>query len=1118
MNVVLVSECQKNALKQTRKILDQFAERRGARTWQTPITKAGLDTLRQVLRRSARKNTAVACHWIRGTDHSELLWIVGDASRFSSRGQAPTNSTIRDVLRLADEDDWTHGAVIVLTARLAALMHDLGKACVAFQKRLRGEYQGTRNLYRHEWVSLRLFQCFVRADDDFGWLSRLAGSAGSGDQAWLSGLIRDGIDDAPPPLKELPPLAAAIGWLVLTHHRLPVIPPREPTGRYGGKVSGFQARELLNLPDIINSDWNEPMLPDAEDLRPLYWKFAEQLPVATLQWRKRASKLASRLLEHTRTRNENWLDNPFVMHLSRLSLMLADHHYSSLSAPEQRERGQDNYPLYANTISKNGRTIFNQPLDEHLIGVEKNAASISWSLSGLHRNLPRLARHKGFRKRSKQQRFRWQDKAQDLAAGLRESSREFGFFGVNMASTGYGKTLANGKILYGLASPELGARFSIALGLRTLTLQTGRAYEELLSLGPDELAVRVGGSASRELFEYYEEQAERHGSASAQDLLEEDGQVVFEGAFDQDPLLARLSHDPRIKKLLAAPVLACTIDHLTPATEGWRGGRQIAPMLRLLTSDLVLDEIDDFGLDDLPALVRLVHWAGMLGSRVLLSSATLAPALVEGMFCAYRAGRREWSRNQGDGHPNEEIRCAWFDESDTQNQRCDGRTAYSEAHRAFVERRVARLASAPPRRRAKLIPLQRPVGGNEEKVHREFASFIHEQMISLHERHHCDHPEKGQRISFGLVRMANIEPMIRVARYLISMDAPDDVAIHFCIYHSRYPAVMRSKIEHELDCALDRKNELAVFDVPEVRRALSARLARDHLFVVLGSPVTEVGRDHDYDWAIVEPSSMRSFIQLAGRVRRHRPGAIKQPNILLLSRNLKALKGVQKAVFTRPGFEGSGEWRLRSHDLQELLHAEDYEVLDSRPRIRPRDQPDSRGNLVDLEHARLAREMFAAEAGTDQSSSTRRRARRSGDSAVPRLSAASWYEIERATLTAALPQQQPFRAQSGPKEADYVMMPDESGETWYLAEIKKEKHAPYVSVDKSKLRRWDAGAALGTRVGFWATADYLDSLEALAEDKDLSLEDCAKTFGVVRLPDSVDGWSYCEYTGFSKRN
>ena len=32
MNVLLVSQCSKNALKETRRILDQFAERRGERT------------------------------------------------------------------------------------------------------------------------------------------------------------------------------------------------------------------------------------------------------------------------------------------------------------------------------------------------------------------------------------------------------------------------------------------------------------------------------------------------------------------------------------------------------------------------------------------------------------------------------------------------------------------------------------------------------------------------------------------------------------------------------------------------------------------------------------------------------------------------------------------------------------------------------------------------------------------------------------------------------------------------------------------------------------------------------------------------------------------------------
>jgi CRISPR-associated endonuclease/helicase Cas3 len=105
MNILLVSQCDKRALTETRRILDQFAERRGDRTWQTPITTDGLDTLRQLLRKSARKNTSVACHWIRGLDHSELMWTVDDASRFNSQGSVPTNTTTLSISRFHDDHD-----------------------------------------------------------------------------------------------------------------------------------------------------------------------------------------------------------------------------------------------------------------------------------------------------------------------------------------------------------------------------------------------------------------------------------------------------------------------------------------------------------------------------------------------------------------------------------------------------------------------------------------------------------------------------------------------------------------------------------------------------------------------------------------------------------------------------------------------------------------------------------------------------------------------------------------------------------------------------------------------------------------------------------------------------
>lgn len=610
MNVLLVSECDKNALKESRRVLDQFAERRGERTWQTAITQEGLDTLRRLLRKTARKNTAVACHWIRGRDHSELLWIVGNSSRFNAQGAVPTNTTSRDLLKREDENDWHTLPVIQLLADLAAMLHDLGKASVAFQRRLRSRAI-ERNLYRHEWVSLRLFQAFVGDGDDDDWLQRLSVPEEWDESMWIAHgrLQRDGLDAQDQrPFTRMPPLAAAVAWLVVTHHRLPEAPL--------DMRSHFNAAWLQDPLRLVAHDWNEtnPALESAtQPDREAYWTMHDRLPVMQPSWRARAAKLARRLIALRQRDLRNWLDNPYMMHLARLCLMLADHHYSSLpkDAP-QRAQSDGNTSLFANTDCDGS---LKQPLDEHLIGVAKNASLLVRALPDFERHLPRLANHRGLRKRSADPRFAWQDKAADAAGALREAARVHGAFIVNMASTGCGKTLANARILYALAEPQHGLRASYALGLRTLTMQTGRSYRADLHLSEDELAVLVGGSASRALFEYYEQQAQAQGSASIQSLLEEDSHVLYEGRVADHPLLSRALQDRSIRDLLSAPMLVCTVDHLAPATESLRAGRQIAPMLRLMSSDLVLDELDDYGLDDLPALTRLVYWAGLLGVR-----------------------------------------------------------------------------------------------------------------------------------------------------------------------------------------------------------------------------------------------------------------------------------------------------------------------------------------------------------------------------------------------------------------------------------------------------------------------------------------------------------------------
>src|SRR5690606_38930554 len=138
----------------------------------------------------------------------------------------------------------------------------------------------------------------------------------------------------------------------------------------------------------------------------------------------------------------------------------------------------------------------------------------------------------------------------------------------------------------------------------------------------------------------------------------------------------------------------------------------------------------------------------------------------------------------------------------------------------------------------------------------------------------------------------------------------------------------------------------------EIRRAIDATPEHNHLFVVLGSPVTEVGRDHDYDWAVVEPSSMRSLIQLAGRVQRHRNRPCQTPNILIFDTNLRHFSaargrdGQPLAAFVRPGFEderglADAPFRLTSHRLATLLREDEYRTISASPRIQPRTPQES---------------------------------------------------------------------------------------------------------------------------------------------------------------------------------
>ena len=441
MNVLFVSQCSGKALAETRRILDFFGERCGDRVWQTLITEDGLATVARLLRKTARKNTAVACHWIRGQGRRELLWIIGDRRKFNASGAVPTNMTMRAVLPAGD-DVWRTGECCRLLTAMAALWHDVGKIGKAFQAKLMGGSPAS-DAFRHEWLSLRLFQAFVDAEkEDRAWLERLVDMNANKTalscmaKSWLEALCKDendgmsssgrGASSDCVALAGLPPLARAIGWLLLGHHRLPV--------KAGNAVT---ADSIIRNPlKSIVPGWGYVHVLDEKSLRKT-WKIQEKdLPCFSHAWRERVTRVARKMLGRQDVFSTDWLDNTYAIHVSRLGLMLADHVYSALSNQQGRVCGDPAYKPYANTNRQTGE--LRQKLDEHLIGVERLSSRLLWRLGRLRETLPVVGplSSRRFRKRSEGTRFRWQDKAFDLAASLATRSVGQGFFGINMASTG----------------------------------------------------------------------------------------------------------------------------------------------------------------------------------------------------------------------------------------------------------------------------------------------------------------------------------------------------------------------------------------------------------------------------------------------------------------------------------------------------------------------------------------------------------------------------------------------------------------------------------------------------------------------------------------------------------
>ena len=224
------------------------------------------------------------------------------------------------------------------------------------------------------------------------------------------------------------------------------------------------------------------------------------------------------------------------------------------------------------------------------------------------------------------------------------------------------------------------------------------------------------------------------------------------------------------------------------------------------------------------------------------------------------------------------------------------------------------------------------------------------------------------------------------------------------------------------------------------------------------------------------------------------PGTVAAPNLYLLDTNLKHLRsGLAAEAFCRPGFESRG-FRLRSHQLQELLSDAQWQHIDARARIQQRENADPSSNLVDLEHEVTRQWVQGAAEG----------------SPLKVVPASLWWRTA-APLTSVLQRQQPFRFDPKGRQR-YVLLPDDERAVLH----RLDRDGQLVAVDNLKT---DISLELAQGVSAWGVTDYLGELERLAEQLDMSPEQTARRYGWLDLPERGcdNGWYHHWLLGFTKK-
>lgn len=991
MLVVLVNESEGKAWKRTRRVLAKYLPQIGSRVWAGHISEEGLKDLHQEIRKVVSKSGSVACHRMLTRNRMELQWIAGQKAPYDELGRYAFR-TVQASKEFTSPTQGAYGLLLCHVRTLAALLHDIGKATLGFQGKIRGIY--CYEQYRHDLVGFLMLQtCFAKdgKPEDKAFLAKLEESS----ELWADAnrLFELPKDTDTPNLKaselkqwlEHAPIFTLVSWLVLTHHRL-------PDGLTDIEVQNTGQGKEPNRGTHVNSienTYNSKEVARKEQSQ----QAAGFSPWQDSGWRARCASVAKKitallsqypdLTEDLKLYAGDWiLAN---VHYNRPLLIAADHLASiqcnnSGKACDKSAKVQTNeLPIitsYANTTLDNKH--WGDTVPQHL----RRVADVTRKLTTLIANSQHFrttilpSESLAINAINPDSDFYWQQKLAEIAEKNREHHPVFAAI---LAETGSGKTLAGVRLLNAISPkdeqgrPQL--RYTLALGLRALTLQSGEALRDQAKIKPEDFVTLVGG-----LVLDFSEQTDTNNDVEKQQTASEnainhDEEGYAKGGFDDetengdnmgwlDCLEAHMNGDSMPKrdrkamytiakdwlgtrglKLLDTPVVACTVDHLVPATHATSGG-DARMALRIFTADLVLDEIDNYSAQDLITLGKLCFMVGLSGRHVVLMSATMSPFVVQGLFEAWWRGLSikakmdapSFSKETPHKHPARQLFAS--------NQRgsevvCHDIVVHPSVEHCqqqyygeYVHEVCEKIRNSQNIRRnldiLQLTPIAEAANKSAHLKNRIYPEIL-EGCYQLHQKN--AQPVQDIQLSIGFIRFNTAKQAWLFSQWLLCRDSSHDKFEYRVVcYHAKHPRLVLGLMDEKLNKLNNRKKDSDWQQLEELKTAIEATMTagkKQLMILIVTTTLQETGRDHDYDWAVLEPRSVRGEIQASGRVRRHRTEAWDKTNVLIMSQPMRAFDAGYDAEqyhnFEMPeNFLLWGMPGIETRDIPICLPAEEY--------------------------------------------------------------------------------------------------------------------------------------------------------------------------------------------------